>query len=354
MMKNLSCKIFAIILAISLLAVSGDPANAKKKKKKKVAEDPYAEYVWPPPPDKGRIKLTTVIQGRADVVAKSGFKRKLLSSAPQSPYDTLKKPFAVSFDREGRILVTDTANSALIRYDRAGRQMDVFGTQGAVRLKAPMGIGIGPQGTIYVADVGLDKIIGFDPEGTVIASIGHEGELENPTDVAVSPDGKNLFVADSKAHRIVIFNRESGERISSFGKRGEGDGEFGWPTSLAFGPEGNLFVLDQINCRVQVFDSEGRYLDQFGSRGKGFGQFDRPKDIAVDEVGFIYITDNAYNNFQIFDADFSLLTFVGSGGRSPGRFFGASGIDVRGDEIVAVDQLGARVQVFKFITPKDE
>ncbi len=353
-MRNMTGKILPIILAIALLATSGDGVNAKKKKKPKKTEDPYAEYVWPPPPDKGRIKLETVIEGRVDVVAKSGFKRKLLSSAPQSPYDTLKKPFAVAFDREGRILVTDTANSALIRYDRTEREMDVFGTQGAVRLKAPLGIGIGPEGTIYIADVGLDKIVGFDSEGTVVASIGREGELDNPTDVAVSPDGKKLFVADSKAHRIVVFDRESGDRISSFGKRGEGEGEFGWPTSLAFGPEGNLFVLDQINCRVQVFDSEGRYLDQFGERGKGFGQFDRPKDIVVDEVGFIYVTDNAYNNFQIFDADFSLLTFVGGGGRGPGRFFGASGIDVRGDEIVVVDQLGARVQVFKFIVPKDE
>ncbi len=74
----------------------------------------------------------------------------------------------------------------------------------------------------------------------------------------------------------------------------------------------------------------------------------------VDEVGFIYVTDTVHNNFQIFDVDFSLLTFVGTLGRGPGQFTGASGIDVRGDEIAVVDQLGARLQIFKFIVPKDE
>ena len=109
-----------------------------------------------------------------------------------------------------------------------------------------------------------------------------------------------------------------------------------------------------MNCRVQVFDPDGNYIDEFGNRGVGWGQFDRPKDIAVDDEGLIYVTDNAFNNVQLFDFDFTLLTFVGTGGRGPGQFDGASGIAVRGDEFAVVDQLGARVQVFRFIVPKDQ
>jgi DNA-binding beta-propeller fold protein YncE len=354
MLSNYTGRTLLVILALLLLVAPASVTDAKKKKEKKEKEDPYAEYVWPPPPDEARIKLETVIRGRADVEVKSKFRRKLLGAASQDPYDSLRKPFAVAFDFQGRIVVSDTGNSALIRFDRNEQQMDVLGTAGSIRLKAPMGIGFGPNGTIFVADAGLRKVIGFDSEGKIVASIGHEGELENPTDVAVSPDGKKLFVADSKAHRIVVFDRESGDKLSTFGKRGEGEGEFAWPTSLTFGPEGNLFVLDQINCRVQLFDPEWRYLDEFGGRGDGFGRFSRPKDIVVDEVGFIYVTDNAFNNVQIFDTDFTLLTFVGSSGPGPGQFYGASGIDVRGDEIAVVDQLGTRVQVFRFIVPKDE
>jgi hypothetical protein len=74
--------------------------------------------------------------------------------------------------------------------------------------------------------------------------------------------------------------------------------------------------------------------------------------VAVDEVGFIYVTDFAFNNFQLFDVDFTLLTFVGEGGIGPGRFQGISGIDVQGDRIAVVDQLGHRLQIFRFLAPK--
>ena len=118
-------------------------------------------------------------------------------------------------------------------------------------------------------------------------------------------------------------------------------------------PDGSLYVVDQINARVQVFAEDGEYLDEFGDLGVGFGNLVRPKDVAVDEVGLIYVTDNAFNNVQLFDIDFTLLTFVGAGGTTPGTFHGASGIAVQGDRFAVVDQMGARVQVFRFLVPKD-
>jgi len=347
-------KIVVSLIVSALIAVSSaGEASAGKRGKKEAQQDPYAEYVWPPPPDEPRIKLEAVIAGRTDVTARSGFRRKLLGSSPQTVYDRLRKPFAVAFDAEGRILVTDSATGALIRFDRDGRRMDVLGTRGAVHLVSPKGLDVGADGTIYVADVGVRKVQAFDPEGKLVAAYGKQGELTNPTDVALSPDGDRLYVADSKAHEVVIFHRVTGERLASFGERGEGEGQFSFPTSLAVGPEGSLFVVDQINSRIQLFDPDGEYLDQFGGLGVGYADFVRPKDVAVDEAGLIYVTDNAYNNVRLFDADFTLLTFVGEAGESPGRFLGASGVAVRGDRFAVVDQLGHRLQVFRFIVPRD-
>lgn len=343
-------------LAICLTLVLFSPADARAKKKKKdkaAAADPYAELVWPPPPNEPRLKLESVISGRADVEAGgSGWKKILIGASPQNPYDQLGKPMAVAFDPEGRVLVTDWETHALHRFDLENDVMDVLGTQSRVILKEPMGLDVAADGTIYVADATEAHVVAFDPEGRVVAVFGGKEELINPTDAALSPDGKKLYVADSQAHEIVVFDAEGGELLTRFGRRGTGEGEFHFPSALTFGPQGDLFVVDQLNSRIQVLTADGAYVDELGSLGVGFGNLVRPKDVAVDEVGFIYVTDFAFNNFQLFDVDFTLLTFVGEGGGDPGRFQGVSGIDVQGERIAVVDQLGHRLQIFRFLVPK--
>ncbi|MFQ5349299.1 MAG: hypothetical protein ACE5EG_02520, partial [Thermoanaerobaculia bacterium] len=283
------------LFLLGLLLWPGAELEARKKGKQKTDEDRYAEFVWPPPPDKARIKLEAVIHERADVEARTRLRRKLIGSSPRQIYDRLRKPYAVAFDGRGRILVTDWGTAAIIRYDRDEGKMDVLGTRGALRLKQPLGISVGPDDSIFVADPGLGRVVRFDPEGKLLAAYGREGDLVNPVDAVVAPDGERLFVADSKAHRILVFDLATGDIRASFGEKGSAEGQFAFPTSLAFGPAENLYVVDQINGRVQVFDGQGDFLDTFGELGVGFGAFARPKGVAVDEVGLIYVTDNAFN-----------------------------------------------------------
>lgn len=347
--------LLSAVLLAPLLAAAADAAEGPKQKARGrgAAADPYADYVWPPPPDSPRIRLEAVLSSRADVEGESKLAKLLIGASPKGPWDELAKPFAVAFDREGRILVTDWQTGALVRVDLAARKWDILGTTGAVTLEHPMGLDVGPDGTIFVADGGRKQVLAFDGGGKLVRAYGRAGELVNPTDAALSPDGERLYVADSKAHRIVLFDALTAERVGAFGEKGEGPGQFAFPTSLAFAPGGELYVVDQINSRVQVLTAAGDFVDSIGRLGVGFGNLVRPKDVAVDEVGFVYVSDNAFNNFQIFDVDFSLLTFVGSGGSGPGRFQGLSGIDVQNERIVAVDQIGHRIQLFRFVVPKN-
>ncbi|MFV2072264.1 MAG: 6-bladed beta-propeller [Thermoanaerobaculales bacterium] len=340
----------ATVFAMSSLV---QPIEAKKKKKKDHAEDPYAAFVWPPPPDEPRIRLVDIIDERSDVEAESKLKKILIGAGPQNPYDHLRKPYGVAYDSQGRLLLTDTQLNALFRFDLADRRLDVFGTTGASRLAIPLGVEATPDGLILVASSGNREVVAFDDKGSVVAVYGRDNDLKNPTDMVLHPNGSTLYVADSKAHEIVVFDVKSRKKVFAFGRRGEGDGEFNYPTALAFGPEGNLFVVDQLNSRVQLFSEEGEYLDQFGNLGTGFGSFVRPKDIAVDEHGLIYVTDAAFGNVQIFDIDFQLLTFIGTGGRGPGEFQIAAGIAVHGDDFAVIDQLNHRVQLFRFIAARD-
>lgn len=350
--KTIMRKRCSFLLIGILIAATGCSTSAPLSEEP-ASSDPYAKYVWPAPPDKPRIRLTAIIHGRADVEGRSALSKTLIGANP-SPYDLLEKPFSVKFDRKGRILVSDPALAALFRIDQELRRMDVFGTAGSTRLKMPLGIAVGADGTIYVADAGLQKIVAFDEEGAVKGVIGKAGDLVNPTGVALSPDQNRIFVADSKGHRIVVFDVRSGAVVMSFGKRGEAEGEFSFPTSLVFSGAGELVVVDQLNARIQVFTQEGEFVDAFGSVGTRFGNFVRPKDIALDDEGLFYISDAAFGNVQIFNRELQLLTFVGENGTQPGQFQIAAGVAIRGGELAVADQVGKRVQLFRFIAPKGD
>lgn len=337
-------------LALSWLA--GCSTGSDTLKGDSATADPYAAYVWPPPPDTPRIKLTTIISGRSDVETTSKLSKMLLGASPEDIYDHLRKPFGVEFDTQGRILVTESALGALLRFDRKGGRMDVFGTTGAVHLRVPLGLGLGKDGTIYVTSSAAQQVVAFDEDGKLKSVYGRPGDLTNPTDVAVSPDGTKIYVTDSRSHKIVIFDTKTAKVVGHLGRPGEGEGEFNYPTALTFAADGNLLVVDQMNARVQIFDSQGDFVELFGGRGVGFGNFARPKDVAIDADGIIYVTDAAFNNVQLFDRDLTLLTFVGEGGVGPGTFNIAAGAAAHRDEFAVVDQLNGRLQVFRFVGPK--
>ena len=345
---------FKIVVIAAVASVCFVPAGGRAADKDSKNADPYAAYVWPAPPDKPRIRLTAILTGRADVEGTSSLSRLLIGASPQSVYDHLKKPFGVKFDSKGRVLVTDSALGALLRFDQKQRRMDVIGTKGSTPLKTPLGLAVGIDGTIYVADVGVKKVLAFEDGGALKTAYGKAGDLANPTGVALSPDQKKLYVADSKEHRIAVFDVATGALLKTFGKKGSGEGELYFPTSLAFSRQGELCVVDQMNARIVVFTQDGDFVDAFGETGTTFGKFVRPKDIALDDDGLIYVTDAAFSNVQIFANDLRLLTYVGANGTKPGEFQLASGIATRGNEFAVVDQINRRVQLFRFIASKTD
>ena len=81
---------------------------------------------------------------------------------------------------------------------------------------------------------------------------------------------------------------------------GSANGWFRTATAVHVGPNGNVFVADFYNHRVQKFTPEGAFLVGFGESGRGVGQFDRPTDMAVDEEGNVYVVDFGNNRIQKF------------------------------------------------------
>ena len=116
---------------------------------------------------------------------------------------------------------------------------------------------------------------------------------------------------------------------------------------MDFDAEGNLYVVDTLNHRVQKFTREGGFLGQWGSYGCGEGEFNMPWGIAVDELGDVYVADWRNDRVQKFSADGGFLMAFGTSGCGDGQFNRPSGVDVdlHGD-IYVVDRGNNRVQLF--------
>ena len=187
---------------------------------------------------------------------------------------------------------------------------------------------------------------------------GDDEQVQQPLGMAVSPEG-NLYVAESleSASQISVFTK-SGEFVESIGQFGgvNADGLFfNRPHSVAFGPEGNLYVVDTWNFKVRVFDRET--LDQINSWGQvntdgeaaqrePIDGFWGPRDILVDDNGYIYVSDTGNKRIRIYTSAGELLTDIGGAGSGDGELNEPVGITIAGDRLYVADTWNRRIAVF--------
>ncbi|MFC2023384.1 flippase activity-associated protein Agl23, partial [Chloroflexota bacterium] len=192
------------------------------------------------------------------------------------------------------------------------------------------------------------------------------GQFNHPRGIAVGPDDQ-VFVADSDNHRVQVFDRD-GTFLREWGSRcqldtgqgctdtdgdgpmGFGDGQFQEPWGIAVDHEGNVYVADTWNHRIQAFDSDGTYLTKWGSYGQTSTEmslFYGPRDVAVDAAGRVFVTDTGNKRVVVFDRIGQPLYQWGGGGVGPGSFEEPVGIAVDDQGyIYVVDTWNQRVQVF--------
>ena len=125
------------------------------------------------------------------------------------------------------------------------------------------------------------------------------GGMMWPTSVALDSD-ENLYLSDEYFNKVTKFDRE-GNPISEWGKKGSGDGEFNQPSGLLIRGE-VMYVVDSRNNRIQMYTLDGDFIDQWGSAGEGTGEFNLPWGICDDSEGNIYIADWRNVRVQKFDA----------------------------------------------------
>jgi len=339
-------------VAALFLSIMGTPAKAGKKPKGP-SFDP-SKLVWPLPPEQPRIRFEGLIRGVADVepVKKANFLDRMAGIQVRDLKPVFSKPYGVAVNSKGVIFVSDSTQGVVFALDRANHKASYFGITPQARVRMPMGVAVDKQDHLWVTDAVTGKIYVFDTDGSLIWALGRAGETNNPTGVAVDDSRHRAYVVDSRAHKVLVYDTNTGMLSATFGKRGSGDGEFNFPTNIALSPDGNrIYVSDTMNFRIQAFDANYKFVGKFGRQGMRWGDFSMPKGISVDRFGNIYVVDSDYCNFQVFEPkNFSLLLFVGGPGNMPGTFYLPAGIDVdANDNLYIVDQLNHRIQILKLV-----
>jgi DNA-binding beta-propeller fold protein YncE len=226
----------------------------------------------------------------------------------------------VAADAAGRAYVTDRSAGQVLVFDAFGRPVSVKSG-----LAGPLAVAVDSLGRIYVAEEQKGSVSVFDAQWNLLFQLGQgEGEFGLPSHIALDPATSTAFVCDIVANHIKTY--QGSQRGLVFGGYGSGPGQFDFPAGVWISPAGDVFVVDQNNNRVQVFDRTGGFKRLFslttsgGGGGLGAGISGRFQGIAGDSSGRVYVADSFQGMVQVFDFQGNFLSTIGSYGDKRGQF----------------------------------
>ena len=284
-------------------------------------------------------------------------------------------PDGLAVDTAGTVWVADRDNNRIQKFTYTGKVQPFAPfkrthlTSARGHFNLPYGVAVNGIGELYVADTHNHRIQWFTPQGKLIKTWGRlgnaPGEFNTPRGLTVDVFG-NVWVADHTNQRVQKFSYD-GRLLGVFGAHGgdgtpgSGPGEFFEPRGMYSDADGNIYVAEMVNHRVQVLRNDGTFLRMWGKGGTGgieqvgsaFGEFRLPYQTAVDADGRVWVTDTDNERVQVFTREGVFVKAFGAHGADgtigslPGEFqkpYGAAA-DCVGN-VYITEQENRRVQVF--------
>jgi DNA-binding beta-propeller fold protein YncE len=218
------------------------------------------------------------------------------------------------------------------------------------------GLAIDDTDRLFVSDDQYHKVHVITPQHQEEAAFGAD-VLVRPGGMAIDEENRFLYVVDTGSDVVDVFDADSYKLLRKIGTPGKKHllsdaGNFSLPTNVAVDKEGNVYVTDTLNNRVEIFDADGKFISAFGRSGDGPGHFARPKGIAIDRDGHIWVVDAVQQRVQVFDTEGQLLIYFGQPGNWPGQFSAPYdiAIDPKNNRVVTSEQFPGRVQMFRYVT----
>ena len=367
-------RMFTALPVLLLMALSSPLAlQADQKKKKesqaeidaKIKAIDYSNIVWPNPPAIARIKFTTwyasdssIRNLQGNVQKKSGWMNRLAGTQSSDEIFTrpfsLVQPYGIAVDSKGSVYIADQKVGAIFIFNTETRNVDMIKNSVHAHFVRIIGLAMDDNDRLFVSDPGLRHVLIFDKDHKA-EDVITEG-LVAPGGLALDTQNRLLYVADAELDQVLVYDADTLKLVRKMGTPGHkheltSTGDFSKPAGVAVDPEGNLYVADTWNNRIEIFDADGSFISSFGKAGDGPGYFSRPKGVAIDGDGHVWVADGMQDRVQVFTKEGQLLISFGGHGLLPGQFQGLVSIAIdKRNRVFTTEIYPGRAQQFQYVT----
>jgi len=362
-------RLFVTLILLGVTVFAPISAFADKKRKKDAAPATpalidYSNIVWPNPPAIARIRYQAfyaaqkLSQVETAPTKKQKWMDRLAGTEPASQGGKflfqLAQPYGLAVDSKNNLYVADQKVGAIFIFNTGTREVELIKNKVQAHFVRIIGLAMDDNDRLFVSDPGLRHILVFNA--------GHKAEdvitdgLVSPGALAIDRENRLLYVSDVELDQVLVYDADTLKLLRKIGTTGHNHelttpGDFAKPTGLAIDQEGNLYVADTMNNRIEIFDADGRFISTFGKAGDGPGYFARPKGVAIDSDGHIWVADGMQDRVQVFNKEAQLLISFGGHGLLPGQFQGLVGITTdRMNRVFTAEIFPGRVQQFRYVT----
>lgn len=357
--------VLAMTLPLALHADKKKKADAKAELDAKIKAIDYSNIVWPNPPAITRIKFTTWYASDKSVrnlegnkQKKSGWMDRLAGTQSNDevfsrPFE-LVQPYGTAVDSKGNLYIADQKVGAIFIFNTETRDVDLIKNTVHAHFVRIIGLAMDDSDRLFVSDPGLRHVLVFNkdhkPEDVITDG------MTDPGGLAIDTQNRLLYVADVQLDQVLVYDADTLKLLRKIGTTGHNHelttpGDFSKPAGVAVDAEGNLYVADTYNNRIEIFDADGQFISTFGKAGDGPGYFGRPKGVAIDGDGHIWVADGVQDRVQVFKKDGQLLISFGGHGLLPGQFQGLVAITIdKQNRVFTTEIFPGRAQQFQYVT----
>ena len=355
------------------MSVAISPLYADKKKKDQPVPPPksildrmdLSKLIWPNPPAPTRVKYLNYFCCDKYVAdtgkKKSSWMDRMAGAETQAqkldekPLFALWTPYGLAVDSKGNLYIADGKVGAVFVFSTETKDLQMIKNGVHAHFGDIIGLAIDDADRLFVSDTKLHHVLVFGKDYKLEGSIS-EGGLVDPGGLAIDNENRFLYVADAALDQVFVYDADKLTLIRKMGTAGKKHtltepGQFSVPTNVAVDVDGNLYVTDMYNNRVEVFDADGNFIRQWGKSGDRPGTFSRPKGIAIDADGHVWVADAVQDILQCYTSDGRFLMWMGGHGLFPGQFRALAGVYIdKNNRIFTSEQYPGRVQMFRYFT----